>query len=198
MLTEMSETAALIRAAREKAQLSMRALADRADVSFTTVFRIEHDQIDPTMGTLRKLLGAVGEELELHRRPARHGLELAQLTDAWSTDSIGQDQPDWTRLRAFLDRLRRHPEETAAAIRPRPTPSGSAFFDNVLAGVAEKVADEAGIARPAWTKKIPRLHERWESFGTPRMRAAAVDAAPSQLAARNIFIPASSLWREPK
>lgn len=176
----------------------MRALADRADTSFTTIFRIEHGQIDPTTGTLAKLLGALGQDLELGRRPLRQGPQLAELVNAWSRDRMGQDQPDWTRLRAFLDCLARRPEEAPRAIRSRPPASGSAFFDNLLTGIAEKVADDTGTPRPAWTKRTPLLAEPWESFGTPRMRAAAVAATPPQLARRNIYISASSLWRSRK
>ena len=191
----VGEPGTLIREAREQAGLSLRALADRSDVSFTTISRIEHGHIDPTTGTLRKLLGALGEDLELRRRPADSGSELASLAGAWSKDRSGHDQPDWTRLRAFLDHLSRRPELAAAAIRCKPQPSGSEFFDSLLAGIAEKVADDAGLRRPAWTKRVPKLSRTWESIGTPRMKAATAADTPPQLAARRIRIPASSLWR---
>lgn len=192
----MTDAATLVREARRDAGLSLRALAERADVSFTTVFRIEHNQLDPTTGTLRKLLGALGQELELGRSTSAQGPQLAELSDAWSTDRAGQDQPDWTRLRAFLDHLGRHPEESARAVRSRPPASGSAFFDNLLAGIAEKVSDDSGTPRPAWTKKVPPLVVTWEGFGTKRMRAAAAAATPPQLACRRVLIPAASLWRQ--
>ncbi|MGC8514067.1 MAG: helix-turn-helix domain-containing protein [Acidimicrobiales bacterium] len=191
----MTDAATLVRQARRDAGLSLRALAERADVCFTTVFRIEHGQLDPTTGTLRKLLGALGQELELGRSTSAQGPLLADLSDAWSTDRAGQDQPDWTRLRAFLDYLARHPGESAQAVRSTPPPSGSAFFDNLLAGIAEKVSDDSGTPRPAWTKKIPPLAVAWEGFATPRMRAAAAAATPSQLACRKVLVPAASLWR---
>jgi transcriptional regulator with XRE-family HTH domain len=194
----VTDAATLVREARRDAGLSLRALAERADVSFTTVFRIEHGEVDPTTGTLRKLLGALGQELELGRSALAQGPELAELADAWSSDRAGQDQPDWTRLRAFLDHLGRHPEQSARAVRSRPPASGSAFFDNLLAGIAEKVSDDAGTPRPAWTKKIPPLAVTWEGFGTARMRATAAAATPPQLAARNILVPAASLWRQPR
>ena len=192
----VGEAGALIREAREQAGLSLRALADRSDVSFTTISRIEHGHIDPSTGTLRKLLGALGEDLELRRRPAGSVSELASLTGAWSKDRTGQDQPDWTRLRAFLDHLSRSPEIAAAAIRSKPQPSGSEFFDNLLAGIAEKVADDACLRRPAWTKRVPKLSRTWESIGTPRMKAGTAADTPPQLAARRIRIPVSSLWRQ--
>ncbi len=190
------DAATLVGDARREAGMSLRALAERADVSFTTVFRIEHGQLDPTTGTLRKLLGALGQELELSRTAAAPAPELADLSDAWWTDRAGQDQPDWTRLRAFLDHLAHHPDQAPRAVRSKPTASGSAFFDNLLAGIAEKISDDTRTPRPAWTKKVPPLATTWEGFGTPRMRAAAAKATPQQLADRKVLIPAASLWRE--
>ena len=194
-LTAINQAAAFVREAREEAGLSLRALAARSDVSYPTICRIENGHLDPTTGTLRKLLGALGEDLELARRPATPGPQLAELADAWERDRSGQDQPLWPRLRAFLDHLAQHPELAASAIRATPPPSGSIFFDNLLAGIAEKVAADTGTARPAWTKRVPVLPDTWEALGTPRTRAAAAAATPSQLAARRIMIPASSLWR---
>ena len=194
-LTPVSDVASLVREARLEAGLSMRALARRADVSFTTINRIEHDQLDPTFSTVEKLLAAIGQELELSRRKAKPVPHLADLTDAWSTDATGQDQPDWTRLRAFTDHLARHPDIAQAAVIATPDPSGSTFLDTLLAGLAEKLADDGRFTRPAWTKRVPPLDHPWIGFGTPRMRAADRAATPPQLAERNLFIPSASLWR---
>jgi transcriptional regulator with XRE-family HTH domain len=191
----MSDVASLVREARREAGLSMRALARRADVSFTTINRIEHDQLDPTFSTVEKLLSAIGQELELSRRKAKPVPHLTDLTDAWSTDDTGQDQPDWTRLRAFTDHLARHPEIAQAAIVATPDLSGSTFFDTLLAGLAEKIADDSRFTRPAWTKRVPPLDHPWISFGTPRMQAADRAATPPPLAERNLFIPSASLFR---
>jgi transcriptional regulator with XRE-family HTH domain len=192
----VSETGALIREARKEAGLSLRALAARADVSYPTICRIESGQIDPSTGTLRKLLGAMGAELQLGRRAADSVPQLADLYKFWSADNTGQDQPDWTRLRSFLDFLWLRPELSASAVRAKPPTSGSDFFDSLLAGIAEKVSDDTGNRRPAWTKAVPPLATTWESFGTPRMRAMAEAATPPQLAARQILIPEPSLWRQ--
>jgi hypothetical protein len=120
---------------------------------------------------------------------------LASLAGAWSVTRDERGEPDWTRLRAFLDYLKRHPEQAPAAIEVAPVASGLHLLDNLLAGIAEKVADDAGAPRPTWTQEVTPLHEPWEGLGTPRMRAANAVAAPPQLVARNILIPAASLWR---
>jgi hypothetical protein len=78
-------------------------------------------------------------------------------------DALGEEQPDWTRLRAFLDSLARHPDLAEHAIRAKPRPSGSEFLDNVLAGIAEKVAEDSSIPRPAWTRKAS-TKDGWDWF----------------------------------
>jgi transcriptional regulator with XRE-family HTH domain len=196
MLTGMTEAATLVRDARTDADLGVRDLAALAGVSASTVSRIEAGKMDPTVRMLSRLLSAAGEELELRARPTP-GPRLAHLVDAWRRGPRGEDRPDWTRLRAFLDHLAMHPEQKAAAILRTPTPSGSALVDNLLAGMAEKVSDDAGLPRPVWTTRVPPLIEPWVTPGTPRMQKAARAETPPQLAARRLTLAANSLWRDP-
>jgi transcriptional regulator with XRE-family HTH domain len=195
MLSIMNSPGSLVTAAREGAGLSMRALAGRAKVAYTTVSRVEHGHVDPTTGMLSRLLAAAGRQLELSSSEVATP-RLADLADAWTMDARGQDRPDWTRLRAFLDFVAQHPDLRGAATLHAPVPSGSPFMDNLLAGMAEKICDDANLPRPAWTKRVPRLSEPWVSGGTPRMRAAAEAATPSQLASRGITMKVESLWRD--
>ena len=194
-ITVMSDIATLVREAREGAGLSMRALAERADVSFTTISRIENRQIDPTFTTVAKLFAALGQTLQLSRRRTKPVPRLADLADAWSADAAGHEQPDWTRLRAFADYLHRHPENSQASIIAAPLPSGSPLLDNLIAGVAEKIADDSALRRPSWTKRIPALGAPWEGAGTARMRAVARANTPPPLASRNVFVAAETIWR---
>ena len=191
----MADVAAFVREARHEADLSMRALAQRSDVSFTTIYRIENRELDPRLTTIEKLLSAMGQELRLSRSPAEPVPCLAELTDAWSTDAAGRQEPDWTRLRAFTDYLFRHPEAAGASIRATPPASDTPVLDNHLAAIAEKIADDAHLHRPAWTKRVTPLSVAWEGLGTARMRAAARASTLPQFAARNVFVPADTLWR---
>ncbi len=190
----MYDAAALTREARTRRGWSLRALAERSDVSYTTISRIEQGHVDPTIGTLRKLLHALGAELDLQHHPLTDAPELAGLATAWSLGPSGAE-PDWTRLRAFLDELALHPDLADRSIRGRPPKSGSPFVDNLLAGIAEKIADDHRVRRPAWTKRVTPQHEPWQALGTPRMRAAHAEATPRQLAERHIYLPTASLWR---
>jgi transcriptional regulator with XRE-family HTH domain len=195
MLTDMSEAATLVSGARTSAGLTMRALAARADVATSTIARIEVGKVDPTVGMLARLLLAAGRELELvtHRSP---GPEIADLADAWSRGPRG-DRPDWTRLRAFLDKLALHPEQKGSATLRKPAPSGSALLDTLLAGIAEKICDDAGLPRPTWARRVPGLPEAWATPGTPTMQEVISAATPRQLAERGLSIDERSLWRDP-
>jgi len=80
-------------------------------------------------------------------------------------------------------------------VAARPEWSGSGFMDALLAGIAEKICDDAGLPRPGWTRRVLASPTAWISPGTPRMQAAAQAGTPPQLAARNITLRVDSLWR---
>jgi hypothetical protein len=66
----------------------------------------------------------------------------------------------------------------------------------LLAGIAEKLADDHGLVRPGWTWTAPKMSPEWELPGTPRMRAERRAHAPKQLLDRGLVIDESSLWRD--
>jgi transcriptional regulator with XRE-family HTH domain len=75
---------ALIRSTRERHRLTQAQLALRAGTSQNAVSRVERDQVSPSVDTLRRLLAAMGERLELSVRRmegadrSRRGLPRAQ------------------------------------------------------------------------------------------------------------------------
>ncbi len=191
----IDDPSTLVRHARLGSGLSIRALAARAGVAATTITRIESGRIDPTVGTLRSILGAAGRELRLDA-PRRATIRLADLTDAWA-DRPDEVRPDWTRLRAALDHLALQPDETADAIATPPGSSGSDVIDALLAGIADKLADDHHLARPAWTATAPDLEaDTFLMPATPRQRAAIKAATPHQLATRRLFVDEATLWRQ--
>jgi len=185
-----------IRTAREQLGLSTRELAVLAGVAYPTISRIENGHTHPRWDTVATLARSLGFSLDLNGPHPVHVVCLADLVDAWSETADGSTQPDWTRLRAFADQLRRHPELAGAAISPVPDPSGSPLIDNLLAAIAERVADDIGLRRPRWTRAVQPLPDPWAAPGTPRMRAAnAANTAP-QFAARGLLISESAIWRD--
>jgi hypothetical protein len=99
-------------------------------------------------------------------------------------------------LRGFVDQLTQHRGLIATAIESPPHRTGDAMFDSLLAGIAEKLADDAGIERPRWTRFVPASATAWETPGTPIRVKRARARTPSQLAARNIWLAANDLWRD--
>lgn len=61
----MTDAATLLRQARRRHAVDQRTLAQRAGTSQTQVSRIERGVVSPSVSTLRRLLEALGEELEL-------------------------------------------------------------------------------------------------------------------------------------
>jgi transcriptional regulator with XRE-family HTH domain len=190
----MESAATLLYHARDTAGLSRRALARRAGVPISTVSRVEDGEVDPTITMLQRMLAAAGRQMSLELEPIPKRRALAALADAWSA-SPTDAKINWTRLRAFLDWLRAHPNEVEAAISTPPPRSGNKQLDALLAAIAEKVADDAGLTRPRWCAAIPALSSPWRPPGTPRMIEAARRNAPPQFKARNIWLAARDLWR---
>lgn len=192
MLTSM-EAGELIANAKGSAGLSIRQLAADARVAGSTITRIRAGSVDPSVGTLERILAAAGYTLELsaiHRespRPPR----LSDLVDAWSRS--GRIRLVWPRWRGFIDELVLHPERIPEAIYRAPPPSGELIVDTLLAAVAEKLADDAGLPRPAWTDQVPPLADPYEP---PTARSVTARHVPTQLAARGLMIDTTSLWRD--
>jgi len=184
-----------VRESRERAGLSVRELAEHADVAASTVSRIEAGKVSPTVETLQSLMHACGRELEL--TAANAGPSLGTLSDAWTTTKGGDTRPDFTRIRSFLDSLAMDPDQRWPSVVEAPDPTGSEVMDNLLAGIAETVSLNAGHRPPRWTKKIEPLSTPWSMRSTPRKMAARKAQTPRCLAERGLVVDASSLWRDP-
>lgn len=169
----------------------MRELAERARVAASTVSRIEAGKVSPSAETIDRLLFACG----LERKDAPADIpSVADLSDAWNTAAA---RPEWTRIRALLDTLDLHPEYRSPATITEPEPSGSPVMDNLLAGIAETIADLEGYRPPKWTERIEPLDQEWNTPGTPRMLEARKASTPPRLADRQITVDSESLWRHP-
>lgn len=151
--------------------------------------------MDPTVSMLERVLAAAGERLSTACSELRFRPSLSELADV--VESKGQERViDWTRLRGFIDWLDLHPEMVAAAIATPAPRTGDERLDNLLAAIAETMADDAGIPDPRWCSAIPPLSEPWCSPGTPRMIASAAQGAARPFANRNIWIDRRDLWRQ--
>lgn len=185
--------AELLREVRADAGLSRRALAARAEVAPSTVSRIEAGQIDPTLTMLDRLLAAAGSGLAIAALPRDDRLTLAELSTALDNDA-GRLKIDWTRLRGFVDWIRRDPDRAAEAIADTPARTGT-VLDAILAALAEELADQHGLRRPRWTRAVGPVDPPWSPPGTPRMQAAAEALTPEPFRRRQLALSRSSLFR---
>ena len=193
----MESPAIWIRVERGRLGLSTRDLARLTGVSYPTISRIENGHEEPRWSTLEKIFDVLGHPLT-PSPDERKQPRLADLADAWTKDATHAHHPDWVRLRGLVDQLRLRPALIAQAILPEPPRSRSMVMDALLAGIAEKLADDAGISRPRWARKRPPLREPWSVAVRPSKRAEAEATAPAQFIRRGLLIPESTIWRERK
>ena len=194
-LTTMISVGEMVRRERRQSGLSIRDLATLAGLSYPAISRIENGHEQPRWDTLEKLAAALGKAVS----PVfveRLVPKLGDLANRWSWDRDGHAEPDWTAWRGFADEMSLHPEFVGVAIDGPILPSGSPLVDNLLAAIAEKLAADAGIREPRWTRDVPPLRVVWTAPGTPRMQADHAANTPVQFSARNITLPASAIWRE--
>lgn len=185
---------ALLAGAKGSSGISIRALATQAQVAGSTITRIQAGTVDPSIETLERIFLAAGFELQINavRLGRSPRPSLCDLFDAWSIQN-NQLQLDWTRWRAFLDELALHTELIPEAIYITPPPTGNIIVDALLAAVAEKLADDAGLPRPTWAEQVPKLDTPYHPSVA---RIVAGRVIPDQLAARGLMIDSTSLWRD--
>ncbi len=185
------DAATLISNAKRSSGRSYRSLASDAGVAASTITRIEAHSTDPTFSTMKRLLRSCGFELVAIRSTRSRRPLLADLASSWSPGGSATSAPElhWTDWRTLLDELALHPELIPEAIYLPPPPAGDLVIDALLAGVAEKLADDAGLLRPSWTEAVPGLDV---PFTPPTRRSRPV---PAQLASRGVMIDTESLFR---
>ncbi|CAN5605883.1 hypothetical protein BH24ACT5_BH24ACT5_07330 [soil metagenome] len=144
---------------------------------------------------MRRVLRSAGYDLELNaaRIDRPHVPRLADVVHAWRGVGVAI-RLDWPRWRGLLDELAREPAYVPEAIYPPPPPAGDAVVDALVAAVAEKLADDASIPRPSWTRSVPALEV---PYRPPVVRAGTSQAIAPQLETRGLLIDTASLWRDP-
>lgn len=184
------EIGTLLRRARHSAEMTSRAAAQLAGISYPTINRIEMGHTDARFGTAVQIIAAYSSDLRLQAIP--HGIpptqRLDDLAEEWELVD-GELKPTWVRWRAWLDAIALHPERTCDAIYPIPNPSGHRTIDALIAAIAEKLADDAGLSRPSWTAAIPPADPTFEP--PSRRRGGYCE----QFESRNLLISADSLFR---
>lgn len=195
MLTPM-DSARIAAEARRDAGLSIRALARLAQVSPSTVHRIEQGRLVPTVEMLDRIVHATGGWLDVTVRPDDR--TLAGLARAIAGD-LDRDREDRTspvrRAAEFAARFRRSdPETRSFAIRSEPPPTGAARWDAFLAALVEWLAVRHGVEVPAWVHDPSRyLTEGWWITTMPSLRAWEFAGSPASFQSRGVYLHRDSL-----
>lgn len=149
--------------------------------------------MDPTVTMLARITSATGHRLNVRANQTLRRESLAAIAQL----VLNADEPEipFTRLRGLIDWLNLNPHAAIDAIADPPPRTGNENLDNLLAAIANKIADENFSPRPAWTSDVPIPPTPWRSPGTPRMQAVEAAKAPRQFTERRIFLAASNFWR---
>jgi transcriptional regulator with XRE-family HTH domain len=104
---------ALIRATRERHGLTQAQLALRAGTSQNAISRAERDEISPSVDTVQRLLGAMGERMELSVQPIEGDFDPDHLADSMTqTMSVRLERSlAWNRFAGQLTGVARSDEQ---------------------------------------------------------------------------------------
>lgn len=178
-----------LRAARETAGLSQRALAARAGVAFRTVQLIEAGRHDARLSTVEKLSAALGLPASPEPFPS------PKDTAAGAADAVLRDGFDsWKApLFDFMDAFRRSPG--ASLVERAPPVQSDPRFLAMLAAVVETLCAEGGLPAPWWCAGIRPLPEPWFVAGMENLMASALVESPAAFRRRGVFVMSGFLDR---
>lgn len=187
------DTRRQVAAWREQTGLSQNALAKRVGIPASTVRRIERGESDPTVTMLRRIATGAGQLLEIRsQRLTETPPSLARLVHRIGHES----QVRWTAIRSFNDWLDLNLDLLPGPIDDPPPRTNDRRFDNLIAAIAERIADSTGHDRPRWTSTVKALADPWYTDGTPMMRERNAELSPSQFRDRNIWFGANAVWHD--
>jgi len=185
----------LVRALRSETGLSVRALADAADVAASTVHRIERGELQPTVDTLAQIVEAAGSRLRVEAH-VDHTASAAGLARSIRPDVSAGDYIVPVRKAAELaarfagaDSEIRHRMITA-----RPPETGDPRWDAFVAGLTEWLAVRAGVPAPSWVRDDNRyLRRGWWVTPMESMRAWEYAGSPVSFQSRGVYLHRESL-----
>lgn len=190
------DPALIVAKERAAAGLSIRALARAAQVSPSTVHRIEQGKLVPTVDMLDRLVGATGSRLEVAVRPDSQ--TIAGLARIIASD-LDRDPEDRTvpvrRAAEFAARFhRRERTSRELAIQSEPPPTGSARWDAFVAALVEWLAVRHGTDVPGWVHDASRyLDGGWWVTTMPSLHAWEFAGSPVSFQSHGVYLHRDSL-----
>ncbi len=185
----MINASALIKNHRQAAGLSQRELARRAGTSSATLHRYETAKVDPSTGTLNRILRAC---LPRHRRWASAAELSHTLADRLRA---GETTDAWRLIAEFIDDDRGADDaEFALVVADPPTATGEPRAAALVAAIVEYLAMKRGLVPPSWTQAMSEVTPWW-FVGRAGFRALALRESPPSFARRGIFVTSGALER---
>ena len=185
----------LIRTIRRRRNLSQRALAQRAGLSFRGMQLLESPNHDARMSSLEHVAHALGLPRSGLRRAISHVLlESPDSLFCASLRILEDGQGSWRRhLMDCVDAVRR--SGTVASLETPPAAELPARLRALAAAIAEALATECGADAPPWTSRIGPLDRPWFVSGYESLKASALLESPVPFRSRNVFVLANFLER---
>jgi transcriptional regulator with XRE-family HTH domain len=185
----MIDATDLITRHRRAAGLSQRELARRAGTSSATLHRYEKGLVDPTTGTLNRILRAC-----LPRR--RRWGSASELGHALVRELRAGDKASaWRFVAEFLDDDQGADDsEFALVVADAPMQEGEPRADALVAALVEYLSTNRGLVPPSWTQPALEVVPWWFVAGE-RFHALALRESPPSFARRGIFVTNGALER---
>ena len=166
-------------------------MAARAGTSRTRLSAYEHGRTDPGLVTLQRIAAAAG--LEIAAVPSGTARVRDRIVEIGRAVAVSGRSPA-VRLVAELVAWVRDGVVSVDVMTTDPGTTGSPEWDAVVAGVVEMLAHELGTRVPSWTAAPSRrLEDPWFVTSLRSLWPEVLADTPAPLAARNVFLSASSL-----
>lgn len=186
----------LVKRARKNAGLSIRALAELAQVSPNTIHLIEKGTTNPTVEVLEEILGATGSRLTLEAEPdnAINAFGLVQSI----REDIATNDTEWIvrKTAEFVSRMDKKTKlEKLRLLIMAPPTTGSIEWDAFVAGIVEWIAHKADLDVSGKWVEEPQyyLDHGWWISELISLRPWSYASTPMSLKIRGIYIAGESL-----
>jgi predicted nucleotidyltransferase/DNA-binding XRE family transcriptional regulator len=144
--------ASIVRRARGRAGLTQAEVAQAAGTSQPAVARIEAGAVEPELATLRRLLAACGEELELSSRPQRSS-PVSDLARERRAEILSRAAERGARnVRVFGSVARGEDDRASDLDLLVDLPPGRTLMD--LSGLSAELSDLLGVDVDVSTERV--------------------------------------------
>jgi len=185
----------LLSSARKDAELSIRELAKLAEVSPSTIHRIEKDEINPTVEMLENILGAMGADLRISSE-IQYSKNVFGLVSSIRED-VANNDTEWVvrKTAEFVTRSLKKPKiERLRYLVMAPPTTGSIEWDAFVAGIVEWIMHQSGISvTGSWVQDPQYYLDHGWGIGADSVLAIEYAGTPMSLKIRGIYIHRDSL-----